>query len=108
MVESDIFTQILDSLIEQIVFVDTKHVIRYMNSPARIHYAKYGNLIGKSIFDCHNSNSCEIIKDTFPRLEKGSEEEFIYETDKNRVYMRSVRDSDKKLLGYYERYEPKR
>ena len=106
MVKPDIFSQILDSLDEQFVLVDTNHIIRYMNMAARKNYAKYGDLIGKSIFDCHNSQSSEIIRNTYPKLEKGSAEEFIYKTPKNRVYMRSVFDPERRLIGYYERLEP--
>jgi transcriptional regulator with PAS, ATPase and Fis domain len=106
MVKPEIFSQILDSLDDQIVLVDTNHIIQYMNIAARKHYAKFGDLIGKSILDCHNSHSCEIIRNTYPKLEKGSAEEFIYKTRKNRVYMRSVFDPEGKLIGYYERFEP--
>jgi nitrogen-specific signal transduction histidine kinase len=33
---------ILDSLQEEVVFVDTNHVIRYMNSAGKRHYARFG------------------------------------------------------------------
>ena len=49
-----LLTLILDSWNESVVLVDTNHIIQYMNAPARMHYAKWGNIIGKSIFDCHN------------------------------------------------------
>ncbi len=97
---------ILDSLEDQIVFVDTGHIIRYMNASARKHHTGRGDLMGKSIFACHNARSCEIIKNIYSKLEAGSAEEFIYQTEKQRIYMRAVRDDVGNLLGYYERYVP--
>jgi len=106
MLKPEILSQILDSLDEQIVFVDTNHIIQYMNAAAKKHYQKDGDLIGKNIFDCHNIHSGEIIRNTYSKLEAGSSEEFIYETSKHRVYVRSVFDPERKLTGYYERFEP--
>ena len=50
---------ILDSVPYRIVFVDTDHIIRYMNREAKHHYYTvrgYGDLIGKSIFECTRRN----------------------------------------------------
>jgi DUF438 domain-containing protein len=101
-----LLTLILDSWNESVVFVDTNHIIQYMNAPARIHYAKWGNVLGKSLFDCHNADSCKIIRDCFARLQNGEEEIFFADNQKHRVYMRGVQDKEGKLIGYYERYEP--
>jgi DUF438 domain-containing protein len=99
---------ILDDLPEQMVFVDTAHIIRYMNRKAAEHYKKRGGygLVGQSIMDCHNENSCRIIREVFARMrDEGVDEEKIYERPGKVVYMRAVRDGDGKLLGYYERYQ---
>ncbi len=48
----------------------------------------------------------KIINDVFLQLKKGSEEVLFTDNEKHRVYMRSVRDEEGNLLGYYERYEP--
>ena len=43
-----------------ILFVDSNHVIQYLNKPAlKRNYEQHGysNLIGKSQFDCHNAKS---------------------------------------------------
>jgi PAS domain S-box-containing protein len=106
MVKPEIFSQILDSLDEQIVFVDTNHVIQYLNAAAKKHYKESDNLIGKNIFDCHNLQSGEVIRKAHEKLEAGSAEEFIYQNKKHRVYMRSVFDPERRLIGYYERFEP--
>ena len=55
---------ILDSVPYRIVFVDTDHIIRYMNREAKHHYYTvrgYGDLIGKSIFECHSEKSKEML-----------------------------------------------
>ena len=36
---------------------DTKGIILYMNEKACRTFAKHGDLIGKNLFDCHNSQS---------------------------------------------------
>ena len=102
----ELLALILDSLNDAIVFVDTNHVIRYLNAAGKKQQAKWGNIIGKSLFDCHNANSCQIIRDCFARLQNGEEEVLFAENQKRRVYVRSVRDKEGNLIGYYERYEP--
>jgi DUF438 domain-containing protein len=97
---------ILDSWNKPLVFVDADHIIQYMNEPAKKHYAVWGDCLGKSIFDCHNEKSCDIIQKAFKQLENGSEEVLFTDTEKQRVYIRGVRDENGKLAGYYERYEP--
>jgi DUF438 domain-containing protein len=101
-----IISLILDNWNKPVVFVDTDHIIQYMNLPAKKHYSKWGDVIGKSIFDCHNENSQKIISDVFTQLQSGSEEVLFTDNKKHRVYMRSVRNEEGNLLGYYERYEP--
>ncbi|MBN2571025.1 MAG: PAS domain-containing protein [Ignavibacteriales bacterium] len=99
---------ILNSIIEPIVFVDTNHVISFMNFAGIEKYKDRGgqDLLGKSIFDCHNENSNKIIKETFNILQSGLDEKFICITDKNEKYfIRAVRHESGKLLGYYERFE---
>jgi hypothetical protein len=95
---------ILESLNEPIVFVDTDHKIRYMNSKARDQYSKWGEISGNSIFKCHNEDSGKLIRECYDRLVKGEEEVLFASNPKQCVYMRAVRDSSGKLIGYYERY----
>jgi len=101
-----ILSLMLDNWNKAVVFVDTDHKIRYMNLPAKIKWAKWGNAIGKSIFDCHNEDSCKIIKKIFKQLKKGKEEVMFTNSKKHRVYMRGVRNKNGKLIGYFERFEP--
>jgi DUF438 domain-containing protein len=103
-----IFNAILDSLVEEIVFVDTEHIIRYMNPAGKKHYASRGGAVGKNLFACHNEQSVTRIKDLFGQLQAGAEEVLYIDDKKQRVYMRAVRDQSGKLVGYYERYAPPR
>lgn len=58
--DSDYFNK-LDSAI---TVCDTEGIILYMNEKSCMEFEKFGgrDLIGKNLFDCHNQNSCEIIK----------------------------------------------
>ena len=104
--ESRILALLLDSWNKPVVFVDTDHRIQYMNKPARRHYSKWGDVIGKSIFDCHNPESGKTIREVFARFAEGTREVMITDSPKHRVYMRAVRDEEGKVIGYYERYDP--
>jgi nitrogen-specific signal transduction histidine kinase len=106
MKEADILAHLLDSWNKPVVLVDTNHTIVYMNAPARVSFAKWGEIVGKSIFHCHNEQSSRIIRDVFEKLEKGQDEVLIADNERHRVYMRAVRDRDGRLVGYYERYDP--
>ena len=101
----EIFCVDSGELDKPVVFVDTGPVLRYMTNPARRNYAKWGDAVGKSIFACHNEDSCRIIKDAYAQLEEGAREVMIIDTERHRVYMRAVRDESGVLAGYYERYD---
>ncbi len=98
-----IMSSILDSLPYELVFVDTDHIIRYLNTIAR---EKFGDIVGRSIFDCHLPASNEILKADFDVLANQGKE-FLKKVNSSdqRVYMTPVHDADGKLVGYYERFE---
>ena len=99
-------TAALNSLKDPFLFVDTHHIIRYMNRAAQSHYREGHNLIGRSLLDCHNEASCRVILEIFKIFQESTEEErLISENQKGCIYMRAVRDERGRLLGYYERYE---
>ena len=102
---SDIYLAILDSLTTPVVFVDSRHYIRYLNHSGKKQYSQYGNIVGNSIFDCHNPSSAQKIKDIYKQLLSGADEVIYSEKESTRIYMRAVRDCNGNLLGYYERYE---
>ncbi len=107
MVDETTLRAILDSLPEEVILVGPDHTIRYMNRFAVEQYAKDGGeaLIGRSIFACHNERSCTLIREAWARLVAGEEEVLVSENEKRRLYIRGVRDSEGRLLGYYERFE---
>lgn len=103
------YEMILDSINSPIVFVDNNHIIRYLNKAARIRYYEkrgYSDLIGRSLFDCHNPASQEAIQCLHERLMAGENEIFLkINKDQERVTVVGVRATDGQLLGYYERFE---
>jgi len=106
MEQLELLNLIFDSWNEEVVFVDTNQIIRYVNAPAVKKYAKWGNILGKSIFDCHNPDSCKMIREMFVRFENGENDILFVSNEKHLVYMRAVRDKQGKFIGYYERFEP--
>ncbi len=101
---------IVDGLPYPVVFVDTEHVVRYMNRAASYHYCTergQPDLVGKSLFDCHfNPASREYIQRVVDGFKRDAKEVYLKVSDRNlRVYITPVRSDDGELLGYYERFE---
>lgn len=107
--DAKILAAILDSINSPIVFVDNDHIIRYLNKPAQVRFYEklnYGDLIGKSVFDCHKTASHKGIKDLYRRFLAGENEIFVHIiNNRTKLTAIAVRDPHGKLLGYYERYE---
>lgn len=108
MLDISLATAFLDSLKNPFMFVDTQHVIRYMNKAAIAHFDDGEALLGRSVLDCHNEESCRQIVEIMAAMQQGLDERLITDNEEHRIYMRAVRDAKGKLLGYYERYEPPR
>ena len=106
MIDATVLAAILDSLKAPILFADTEHVTRYMNEAAIAHYTGGESLIGRSLLDCHNERSQQMMIEILAAMREGEEERIITDDKERRIYMRAVRDVDGHLLGYYERYEP--
>jgi DUF438 domain-containing protein len=100
----EILKAIFDALDIEIVFVDTTHTIRFMNKYAVNNYKdRFGNdLIGKSIFNCHNDNSKRLILQGFLELLQGKDKVLVFENEKVKEYMVGVRNENGTLLGYFE------
>lgn len=107
MIDSNLISALLDSLKEPVVFADTDHIILYMNKAAIKRYVDRGGagLVGKSLLECHNEQSQQMILEILAGMKDGEEERLITDNKKHRIYMRAVRSPDGQLLGYYERYE---
>jgi len=106
MIDTTLMAAILDSLKNPMTFVDTEHIIRYMNKAAIAHFDEGLALIGTSVLDCHKQPSQEIIIEILAAMRDGEKERLIADDEECRIYMRAVRDGEGQLLGYYERYEP--
>ena len=106
MTDASLMAVLLDSLKDPLVFVDTDHIIQYMNKAAIADFEEGAALIGRSVLDCHNENSQRQIIEILALMRAGEEERLITDNEKQRLFMRAVRDADGRLLGYYERYEP--
>jgi DUF438 domain-containing protein len=100
---------ILDALPFPIVFVDAQHVIRFLNKRAQFHYYKergYRDLVGTSMFDCHNQKSRERIEDIIAKFRNHGREVLLAVNEKNeRVYVTPVRNDQGEFIGYFERFE---
>ncbi len=109
MIDTTWLTAILDSLKDPVLVADTDHVTRYMNQAAVTHYEEGEALIGRSLLDCHNEQSQQMMIDILAAMQnEGLTEQLITDDEKHRIYMRAVRDAEGRVLGYYERYEPPR
>jgi PAS domain-containing protein len=98
---------ILDSLKDPVLVADTAHVTRYMNRAAMAYYEEGAALLGRSLLDCHNARSQQMMIDILAAMQHdGLEEQLTTDNDEHRIYMRAVRDQDGRVIGYYERYEP--
>ena len=107
MVKLETLLLLLDSIDEEIVLADTNHKIVFMNRRALGEYKDRGgkSLIGKSIFGCHNENSKKTILEVYERLKNGEDEVEFESTPSVRTFVRSVRDHNGNLIGYFERFE---
>ena len=106
MIDASFMAAILDSLKEPVLVADTEHVTRYMNKAAIAHYEEGTSLIGRSLLDCHNEQSQQMMKEILAEMHGGLEERLITDNEEHRIFMRVVRDAEGTVLGYYERYEP--
>jgi len=105
------FKSVLEQDRSSVVICDFNHVIVYMNPSAKKNYANRGGgeLVGKSLLNCHNSDSNEIIRKVVEWFKESTSNNMIYtfHNDKQNkdVYMVALRDDDGNLLGYYEKHE---
>jgi PAS domain-containing protein len=106
MIDATLMAAILDSLKDPMLFADTEYIIRYMNKAAVVYYSEGESLLGRSLLDCHNEQSQQQIIEILAAMQAGEEERLITDNEDHRIYMRAVRGTDGRVLGYYERYEP--
>ena len=105
------FKSIVNQDICAVVICDTQHRIIYMNpSPVKRYEKRGGNaLVGKSLMNCHNSdsnNKIEKVMEWF-RADRNNNRIFIYHNPKENkdAYMIALRNDGGELIGYYEKHE---
>lgn len=107
----EIFKSVLEQDRAAVVICDLGHKIIYMNPAAIKRYEKRGGekLIGRSLLDCHNARSCELIEKVIAWFAESRENNMIFTSRNDRenkdVYMVALRDGNGKLIGYYEKHE---
>lgn len=105
------FKSIIDEDLCAVVICNLQHEIIYMNPSAITRYCKSGGekLIGKSLLDCHNPKSAEIIGKVIDWFRISKENNRIYtfhnKKENKDVYMVALRKDDGELIGYYEKHE---
>lgn len=105
------FKSIVDQDQCAVVICGLDHKILYMNPAAVTRYGKRGGqaLVGKSLLDCHNPQSREMISKVVSWFAESVEHNRIYtsrnEKENKDVYMVALRDEGGALIGYYEKHE---
>lgn len=105
------FKSIVDQDQCAVVICGLDHEILYMNPAAVTRYGKRGGqaLVGKSLLDCHNPQSREMISKVVSWFAESVEHNRIYtsrnEKENKDVYMVALRDEGGALIGYYEKHE---
>lgn len=103
------FKSVIDQDRAAVVICNLQHVIIYMNNAARERYKKYGDIVGKSLLDCHNPRSCELIQRVLEWFAADSSHNIIFtyhnERENKDVYTVALRDENGGLIGYYEKHE---
>lgn len=106
---SQFFKSVIDQDRTAVVICDLSHTIIYMNPAAVERYKKHGDLLGKSLSDCHNERSNELIRRVLDWFAEDKAHNIVHtfynEKENKDVYMIALRDESGKLIGYYEKHE---
>ena len=108
---SQFFKSIIDEDKCAVVICDVNHKIIYMNPSACRQYEKRGGagLVGRSLLDCHNAKSGELIQRVIDWFlaSKLHNRIFTFHNEKENkdVYIIALRDENGELIGYYEKHE---
>lgn len=106
---SQYFKSVIDQDSAPIVICNLENEILYMNPAARERYKKHGDLVGKSLTDCHNADSNEKMRRVLEwfKADKSHNKVYTFRNDKENkdVYMIALRNDRGELIGYYEKHE---
>ena len=104
---ANLFLSVIEQDNAPVVICDLNHIIVFMNQTAKKRYKS--DLTGKSIFDCHNEKSKELIVKVVEWFKKDKANNKVYtfynEKENKDVYMVALRGLDGTLTGYYEKHE---
>ena len=102
---------VLEADMAAVVICDLEHTIIYMNPAALQRYAKWGgkDLLGKSLLDCHNEKSREMIHKVVDWFKAAKDNNLVYTSynpkENKDVYMVALRNESGDLIAYYEKHE---
>ncbi len=108
---NEIYKSVLEADRAAVVICDLDHSIIYMNPTAIRRYDKWGGaaLLGKSLLDCHNEKSCEMIIKVVDWFRADARHNIVYTSHNQKenkdVYTVALRDDSGNLIGYYEKHE---
>jgi len=108
---NEIYKSVLDADRAAVVICDLEHTIIYMNPVAIDRYAKWGgkDLIGRSLLNCHNGKSREMITKVLDWFKASRDNNIVYTfynvKENKDVYMVALRNEEGNLIGYYEKHE---
>ena len=108
---NEVYKSVLEVDKAAVVICDLDHVIIYMNPAAISRYVKWGgeNLVGKSLLNCHNDKSREMIIKVLDWFKASKDNNIIYtsynEKENKDVYMVALRNGSGELIAYYEKHE---
>ena len=90
-----------EGMASAVTAADKDGVIRYMNRKARETYKKHGNLIGKSLYDCHGERAAAIIRRL---LTEGGTNAYTIEKEglRKMIYQTAVTAADGRVEGIVE------
>lgn len=107
----EIYKSVLEADRAAVVICDLEHIIIYMNPAAIERYEKWGGkaLLGKSLLNCHNEKSREMIRKVLDWFSASKNNNIIYtfynQKENKDVYMVALRNDAGELIGYYEKHE---
>ena len=108
---TEIYKAVLEADRSAVVICDLDHTIIYMNPVAVRRYEKWGGneLLGRSLLNCHNEHSQEMIKKVVEWFKASSDHNLVYTfhnpKENKDVYMVALRSESGELIGYYEKHE---
>ncbi len=106
-----VYKSVLEADRAAVVICDPEHKIIYMNPAAMGRYEKWGGkeLLGRSLLDCHNERSREMINKVVNWFRESKDHNLVYTSynpkENKDVYMVALRDDEGELIAYYEKHE---